>query len=284
MKRVRITVILALPAILAACTHFTGQSAPYRPRGQLTAPQLGPTNGFVLYQRDCAWCHGNEGQGTANGPTLLAGTAGPALTDFMLSTGRMPIDFPGQKNATRRETPYTPAEIAGIVDYVRSLRPPGPDVPVVDLSRGNLAQGRELFQENCAACHSTTGTGGALATGKAAAVNGFRQPGSIGLIAPSLLQASPTQVVEAMRTGPPGMPVFGPDAFPDQQADSIALFVDELQRSGSRGGATLGGIGPVAEGAVGWIVGLGILLLFVRWIGTSMRQASHPQKHLEENH
>jgi ubiquinol-cytochrome c reductase cytochrome c subunit len=35
-----------------------------------------------------------------------------------------------------------------------------------------------------------------------------------------------------------------------------------------RGGGNLGGLGPVTEGAVAWIVGLGILLLFTRWIGT----------------
>ena len=29
-----------------------------------------------------------------------------------------------------------------------------------------------------------------------------------------------------------------------------------------------GVIGPVVEGAVGWLVGLGLLLLVIRWIGT----------------
>jgi len=186
----------------------------------------------------------------------------------MLTTGRMPVALPGQKDAVHRTSVYTPAEIAAIVDFVRSLGPPGPEVPAVDLARADLVKGRELYQENCAACHSMTGAGGVLATGKTIRVNGYALPGHVGLIAPSLLHATPEQVVEAMRSGPPGMPVFGPQALPDEEADSIALFVQQLQREGDRGGLGLGGIGPVAEGAVGWIVGLGLLVLLVRWIGT----------------
>lgn len=268
MSRARRLLPMAVLALAGACAP--GHAAPYRPAGALA----GPAGGFVLYQRDCAWCHGNKGQGTHNGPTLLAGTAGPALTDFMLSTGRMPIAAPGQKDAVHSTSVYTPAEIAALVGFVRSLNPPGPDVPAVDLAGADLARGRDLYQENCAACHSMTGAGGALATGKTIRVNNYALPGHVGLIAPSLLKATPQQVVEAMRSGPPGMPVFGPQAIPDQDADSIALFVRQLQRGGDRGGLGLGGIGPVAEGAVGWIVGLGILVLLVRWIGTGGRDSA----------
>ena len=73
-----------------------------------------------------------------------------------------------------------------------------------------------------------------------------------------------------MRTGPPGMPVFGPGAFPDEQVDSIARYVVYLQEIKNPGGLELGRIGPVAEGAVGWLVGLASLLLLTRWIGTSL--------------
>jgi len=270
VNRARRLLPVAALAILAACGPGHATSAPYRPAGALS----GHEGGFVLYQRDCAWCHGNQGSGTPNGPTLLAGTAGPALTDFMLSTGRMPVAFPGQKDALHGPSVYTPAEIAAIVDFVRSLNPPGPEVPVVDLGGADLARGRDLYQENCAPCHSMTGAGGALATGKTIRVNGYALPGHVGLIAPSLLHSTPQQVVEAMRSGPPGMPVFGPQAISDPDANSVALFVQQLQREGDRGGLGLGGIGPVAEGAVGWIVGLGLLLLLVRWIGTGGRDAT----------
>ena len=144
----------------------------------------------------------------------------------------------------------------------------------MDLSRGNLTEGLNLYQANCAACHSTTGEGGALATGKPGVVNGYVLS-TRGLVAPPLLKATPTQVAEAMRTGPPGMPVFGPSAFPDDQVDSIARYVVALQQAKSPGGFELGRIGPVAEGAVGWLVGLAILVLLTRWIGTGLPKPGH---------
>ncbi|MEA2532516.1 MAG: ubiquinol-cytochrome c reductase cytochrome c subunit [Actinomycetota bacterium] len=256
--------------LLGACSYFQGQAAPYRPAGGIVAP--GPASGEQLYQRDCAWCHGNRGQGTANGPTLVGG--GPALTDFMLSTGRMPVTSPSQKDALHRDPAYSPQDIAAIVAFVNSFGAGGPDIPVVDTARGNLAKGLNLYQANCAACHSTTGEGGALATGKAGIVNGYVLSQN-GLVAPPLLKATPTQVAEAMRTGPPGMPVFGPSAFPDDQVDSIARYVVALQRAKSPGGFALGRIGPVAEGAVGWLVGLAILVLLTRWIGTGLPKPGH---------
>jgi ubiquinol-cytochrome c reductase cytochrome c subunit len=279
MRAPALLAVLVAPLILGACSYFGGQAAPYRPAGGLGSPApaaqaaRGPAEGFQLYQRDCAWCHGNRGQGTSYGPNLLQGTAGPALTDFMVSTGRMPINAPSEKDALHRDPIYTPEEIAAIVAFVESLDAPGPPIPKVDLARADLSAGRDLYQANCAACHSTTGAGGVLATGKPGIVNGYVLSGQRGLVVPPLLESSPTQVAEAMRTGPPGMPVFGPAAFPDDQVDSIARYVVYLQKAAHPGGFELGRIGPVAEGAVGWLVGLASLLLLTRWIGTSLKSA-----------
>ena len=38
--------------------------------------------------------------------------------------------------------------------------------------------------------------------------------------------------------------------------------------SADPGGIAAGHIGPVSEGAVGWLIGLGLLLGVSRWIGT----------------
>jgi len=117
---------------------------------------------------------------------------------------------------------------------------------------GRLAEGEQLYQENCAACHSATGTGGALTSGQTA---------------PSLAQATPVQVAEAIRVGPGAMPKFPPQALNDPQVDSVAAYVGHLQDSGDRGGYGLGRIGPVTEGLVAWVVGLGLLILIVRRLG-----------------
>lgn len=54
----------------------------------------------------------------------------------------------------------------------------------------------------------------------------------------------------------------------DDDLSSIVRYVVYLQAPIDEGGAPIGRIGPVAEGAVGLAVALGLLLLLVRWIGT----------------
>jgi ubiquinol-cytochrome c reductase cytochrome c subunit len=213
-----------------------------------TAHQPAGPRGRELYLQNCAGCHGQQGEGSARGPSLV--DVGAAAADFYLSTGRMPLA--DAKQAPRRHKPaFARDDIDAMVGYVASLGG-GPPVPRVDPAAGGLAQGERLYQGNCAACHSATGTGGALTSGQ---------------VAPSLRQASPVQVGEAMRVGPGAMPKFDPAAFDDRQVDSIAAYVGELQHGGNAGGAGLGRVGPVAEGLVAWVVGMGLLVLLVRRLG-----------------
>jgi ubiquinol-cytochrome c reductase cytochrome c subunit len=205
------------------------------------------TRGRELYLQNCSSCHGQRAEGSQRGPSLMG--VGAASADFYLSTGRMPIADPEQR--LRRGKPaFGQADIDALVAYVGSLG--GPAVPHADPAAGRLPEGERLYQENCAACHSATGTGGALTSGE---------------VAPSLRQSTPVQVAEAMRVGPGAMPRFGPGAVDQRQVDSIAGYVHELQRGGDPGGAGLGRVGPVTEGLVGWVVGLGLLVLVVRWLG-----------------
>jgi ubiquinol-cytochrome c reductase cytochrome c subunit len=64
------------------------------------------------------------------------------------------------------------------------------------------------------------------------------------------------------------MPVFGPETLSDQQVSDIAAYVQYLHHPNDRGGFGLGHLGPIPEGFVGWVVGLGLLLLAARLIGT----------------
>ncbi len=56
--------------------------------------------------------------------------------------------------------------------------------------------------------------------------------------------------------------------FSTDEVNAITRFVASLQDPDDAGGAPIGRVGPVAEGAVGLLIGLGLLLLIVRWIGT----------------
>ena len=149
-------------------------------------------------------------------------------------------------------------QILQIVAFVSSLGPTAPGLPVGH-PRGrtcrtaNLAKGNDLFVLNCAGCHTITGSGDALA-------NGY--------YAPSLHKATPTQVVEAMRTGPANMPHFGPGNLSNQQvADIVAYVTGPIQHPDNHGGLGLGGIGPVAEGFIGLFFGVGGLMLVAFWLG-----------------
>ena len=64
------------------------------------------------------------------------------------------------------------------------------------------------------------------------------------------------------------MPAFGPGVLNADGLDAIGRYVEYLKSPDDRGGAPIGRIGPVAEGAVGWVLGLGSLVLFIRWVGT----------------
>lgn len=261
MGRSRLLVTFAGAAlILGACDYVRD-----RPLPVAQVPHVRdavPPSGEELYLRDCAWCHGANGEGTARGPDLDGELDGGAYTYLMLSTGRMPISSPDEE-ARRRPPRYTEAEIAALVEHVSAFGGTGPDIPSPDPAQGNLAAGGALYAEHCAACHSTTGVGGALTSGQTA---------------PSVLEASPAEVAAAMLVGPgcanddptcgPGsgaMPVF--DAFSDEEVDSIVAYVRHLQVGGDPGGLGLGRIGQVAEGALS-LIGLALLILFIRWVGT----------------
>jgi hypothetical protein len=67
------------------------------------------------------------------------------------------------------------------------------------------------------------------------------------------------------------MPAFSRDAISDQEAAEVAAYVEELRHPDDRGGIDLGHLGPVPEGAVALLLGLGLLVLVTRWLGTRDR-------------
>lgn len=211
--------------------------------------------GEVIFESVCSSCHGTEAEGSAVAPSLQG--LGPATVDFWVSTGRMPL-ADAAIQASEKPPRFTQAQavdIAGFVGTVLSKPLPGyPDgIPVVHLNRADLAEGNSLFVLNCAACHTITGAGDALANGA---------------YAPSVHPATTYQVAEAIRTGPGNMPVFGPGELTNKQvADIVKYVADSLQHPADRGGIGLGGIGPVAEGFVALLIGVGGLMLIAFWLG-----------------
>jgi ubiquinol-cytochrome c reductase cytochrome c subunit len=209
--------------------------------------------GQALFEANCASCHGTNAYGTDRAPNLVG--VGAATVDFWVSTGRMPLAI-SSIQALRKPPRFDRQQTLQIVAFVASLAPQsasGPAVPHVDTTGASLATGNNLFVLDCAGCHTVTGAGDALADG---------------YFAPSLHKATKTQVAEAVRTGPGNMPRFGTGNLSDQQvADIVAFVAGPIQHPDNRGGLGLGGIGPVAEGFVALLVGVGILMLVAFWIG-----------------
>ena len=245
-----ITIALAaLTGLLAGLA--TARSQDRSPMGRpLAQPSPVLTSGAELYRQSCASCHGPDGSGTEYGPSLVG--VGAASVDFQLSTGRMPFAGAPGTQARRKPVAFTPEQIDALVAHVVGLagdRPAGPPIPEVTLSDELLSRGQAIFAGNCAPCHGATGNGGAVGGGA---------------LAPPLDQSTPVQTVEAMLTGPGQMPVF---ALADEDLDAVATYIEYLQGAPNPGGFSIGGIGPVPEGFVGWLVGMGLLLLVVIGVG-----------------
>jgi ubiquinol-cytochrome c reductase cytochrome c subunit len=216
-------------------------------------PQSYIAPGERLFEANCASCHGVDGTGGTVGVNLVG--VGPATADFWVGTGRMPLGNISQQPV--QKTPrFAPKEILQISAFVGSLGtgkgfPQG--IPKVNLKNTDLTEGNAMFVLNCAACHTITGSGDALADGYSA---------------PTLHKATPVQAVEALRIGPANMPRFGPGQLNNQQiADIVAYVTGPIQHPDNRGGLGLGGIGPVAEGFIGLFLGVGGLMLVAFWVG-----------------
>lgn len=209
--------------------------------------------GRALFIQGCAACHGLDGQGSDQGPSLIG--VGAAAVDFQVGTGRMPLKEHGPE-ALRHQQEYTEKQIEAMAAYVASLGP-GPAIPSNELisqyTNTDVAVGGALFRTNCAQCHNFAGSGGALTFGK---------------FAPSLSEATPRQIYEAMLTGPENMPVFGDQQITPQQKLAIINYIRTIKTEPDPGGAGIGRVGPVSEGLVAWVVGIGLLVLTVIWIGS----------------
>ena len=212
--------------------------------------------GEALFMQNCASCHGTQANGVpANGtvgayPNLVG--LGPATIDFWIDSGRMPAANPRVVEAPRRFPRLTPDQALAVAAWVNSLDPSLPDVPTPNLKNANVADGAALFALNCAACHTIEGDGDALANST---------------FAPSLRDIPAFQVVEAIRTGPGNMPRFTGNLSDYQVRDIVKYVTTEIQHPDNPGGLGLGGLGPVAEGFVALLLGVGIMALVGFWVG-----------------
>jgi ubiquinol-cytochrome c reductase cytochrome c subunit len=206
--------------------------------------------GHSLFVASCSACHGLDAQGTTQAPSLIG--AGAAAVDFQMSTGRMPAKELGAENE-RKPTDFTQSQIYDIAAYVASLGG-GPAIPSseqVSTAGANTGLGSELFSTNCKN-------------------------------APSLTASTPTQIYEAMLTGPEAMPVFGDGTITPAEKKDIIGYVIDTRNEANPGGFSLGRTGTVTEGLLGWLGGLGFLVIIAMWL-TAKRRDSHAKAESEQH-
>ncbi|GAA2465644.1 cytochrome bc1 complex diheme cytochrome c subunit [Winogradskya humida] len=212
--------------------------------------------GQALFNNSCVTCHGLNAEGVeGRGPSLIG--VGSASVEFQVGTGRMPMTRQ-EAQAEQKRPVFDETQTKQLGQYIQELGG-GPQIPAGDLTDNvktnpeALAKGGELFRLNCAQCHGNVGAGGALSSGK---------------FAPSLHDATPSQIYGAMLTGPQNMPVFGDNELtPEQKTEIITYINTQIQNDKDPGGIfNLGGYGPATEGLAIFVVGITILVFTSLWI------------------
>jgi ubiquinol-cytochrome c reductase cytochrome c subunit len=243
---------LAGLAVVLAGLFVAGLSyAAVTSAGDASASSRGVSNqaqvaeGKAIFLEECATCHGVFAQGVSGVAPSLIGV-GAAAVDFQVSTGRMPAKEP-EAEMPRKVPTLNFEQTRALAAYIQSLGG-GPMIPTkaeVSQAGANYGLGQQLFTADCAQCHNFDGAGGALTYGK---------------YAPPLTSSTPTQIFEAMLTGPEAMPVFNNTTITPQQKRDIIAYVVQTRNEPNPGGFSLGRVGPVTEGLV---VFLGLLLFMV---------------------
>jgi ubiquinol-cytochrome c reductase cytochrome c subunit len=242
-----------LAGVVYAAVAGHGATAAGAPPGA-TAAQI--AEGKQVFDVTCADCHGINAEGTPRGPNLIG--VGAAAVDFQVSTGRMPAKEAGAQVPQKPPT-LTEAQTQAIAAYIESLGggPAIPSAAQVDPATGDSGLGQQIFVAECAQCHNFTGAGGALTYGK---------------FAPALTKATPKQIYEAMLTGPQSMPFFNDSVITPAEKRDIIRYITATRSEPNPGGFSLGRVGPVTEGLVGWLAGIGILIFAAMWIAAKRRE------------
>lgn len=253
--RRRLTGLLALGVALVGAGSLYSLLLPHPQTAYATTASDSALigEGKQLFDNNCLTCHGSNLQGeTDRGPSLIG--VGSAAVYFQVSTGRMPLDAQSAQ-AVQKPVKFNSHQIDALGAYIQSIGG-GPQAPTKSgdqLAQGNPAQGGQLFRLNCASCHNFTGQGGALSSGK---------------FAPSLQDASPSVMYTAMLSGPQNMPRFSDRQLTPQEKQDIIAYITSVQGgNNSPGGDELGGLGPISEGFIAWVVGIAALVGVTLWIG-----------------
>jgi ubiquinol-cytochrome c reductase cytochrome c subunit len=259
------TLLLGLVLALAA----VGASGAALTAAQAKQPSPLVAEGKHLYGQYCLACHGANGSGVSQPSSIGSGPlrqqspqqavapslrgVGALAADFYLRSGYMPLQRVGAQ-PRRTRVSLADEQIRALTAYVASLGK-GPAIPTPRPVASDVSEGQHLFAEHCAGCHQILGAGGLVT----------------GAVPPSLADATPTQIAEAVRIGPYVMPRFTKKALPDRKLDSIIRYIEYAKHPSDRGGWSLGHLGPIPEGLATWFLAMVALVGVCLVIGRRLK-------------
>ena len=208
--------------------------------------------GGLIYQQQCATCHGGGGQGG-----LVPGTDRRAPTiegleiayvDLVLRTGRMPP--PGDPFDNRLRKPVVLGEDReALIAWIDAQIGLVGEIPQAE--PGDPARGLQGYSIPCAHCHGSSGGGGVAGAGA---------------FTPPLTGYEPVVIAEAIRVGPFEMPRFSRGQITDEEVDHVVAFLQHVEEEEKTPLFGLVEINPVY--ASGFAVLLALVTIFsLFWIG-----------------
>lgn len=218
--------------------------------------------GALIYQQQCAQCHGGDGSGgtvreTGRPAPPLRGTE-IASADLVLRTGRMPPVGNPFDNRLRKPT-VTGADREALLAWMSSTFGLVGQIPEVEV--GNPGRGLEAYSAQCAHCHGSSGYGGVAGRGA---------------YTPPLTSYEPIVIAEAIRVGPFEMPAFSDTQISGQEVGDITAFLRTVEEERSTPIFGLVELNPVYAAA--FVVLITLALVFsLLWI--SGRPAWFPDPH-----
>ena len=185
--------------------------------------------GANLFENNCAVCHGEQGKGGTGVPLALPDFQRQVSDEFLYTTIRM--GRPGR--VMPAFTRLSDAEVHQIIDYIRSFT--HVEKPKNNTARiqGNIEHGKQLFAQDCAACHGDHGQGG-----KGTGVT-FSRPRDLPILAPALnnpgflASATDTMIKQTLLQGREGTPMnpFKGKKVKDQYINDIVSYVRSFEQA-----------------------------------------------------
>lgn len=176
-----------------------------------------PAQGAAIYAEKCLPCHGETGMGDGPqasklsnppapiGSTELARQRKPAEWFNIVTVGNLEKFMPGFSQSLSDRQRWD------IVAYVYTL----------SASADELAQGKELYNTNCAECHGETGLGdGAKAASLSTAPTSWKEQSE-------LSQLSTNEISDVIAQGAGDMPGFA-DKLDESQRQAVAAYIRAL--------------------------------------------------------